>query len=362
MQLSQLETTKGLPDLPSLYVNHHAFVLALLRYLLDAEGNGDSISAAVQAERIALLTSVLAQTQGSSGSSNLTVPGGSSPAPTHAAPRSHSLTPPQARRPVIELSPPRPHRSHALHSLAPAPPTRSVHRSQSHFSLGQQFANQSPQFTTAPSPIYQTSGHAHAQQQPQPQSRQPSPLSPLYSTGPDVYHQHVSHRNTINFIPNANHRQQQNDDINMNLHLNASAHIHGNNNFHDATTTSTAAAHNITHFTTPHVTVQAPAPLLPSFLQDIVQSPALSPTSTTTSSGDLSSVEEYEDLSTSPRAIFPRARGDSGSSDMISQNSPIANIWRLDGEESKSLSAFPLPNRQELAVGVRKTSREVLRV
>jgi hypothetical protein len=95
----------------------------------------------------------------------------------------------------------------------------------------------------------------------------------------------------------------------------------------------------------------------------MVQSPALSPTSTTTSSADLSSVEEYEDLVVpSPRALFPRARGDSGSSDMISQNSPIANIWRLDGEESKSLSAFPLPNHQELAVGARKASREGLRV
>ena len=52
--------------------------------------------------------------------------------------------------------------------------------------------------------------------------------------------------------------------------------------------------------------------------------------------------------------MFPRARGDSGSSDI---NSPIANIWRLDGEESKSLSAFPLPNHQEL-VGARKRSRE----
>ena len=52
--------------------------------------------------------------------------------------------------------------------------------------------------------------------------------------------------------------------------------------------------------------------------------------------------------------MFPRARGDSGSSDV---NSPIANIWRLDGEESKSLSAFPLPNHQEL-VGARKKSRE----
>ena len=80
-----------------------------------------------------------------------------------------------------------------------------------------------------------------------------------------------------------------------------------------------------------------------------MQSPALSPTSTTTSSAELSSVEEYEDIA-APQAMFPRARGDSGSSD-------VANIWRLDGEESKSLSAFPLPNHQEL-VGGRKRGKE----
>lgn len=186
-------------------------------------------------------------------------------------PRSHSLTPPQVRRPFIDLSPPQ---------------TRSVHRSQSHFSLGSQYTSQSPPYP-ASSPIYQTSGY-----------RQPSPL---YSTGPDI---------NCHNINNA-----------------------GNNNG--------------------LLTVQAPAPLLPSFLQDIVQSPALSPTSTTTSSAELSSVEEYEDVA-APRAIFPRARGDSSSSDV---KSPIANIWRLDGEESKSLSAFPLPNHQEL-VGGKKRGRE----
>ncbi|KAF8797750.1 hypothetical protein BYT27DRAFT_7124896 [Phlegmacium glaucopus] len=223
-----------------------------------AEGNGDSISAAVQAERIALLTSVLTQTQLAGNNSNV------STGPAHAS-RSHSLTPPQVRRPFIDLS---------------TPQTRPVHRSQSHFSLGSQYTSQSPPYPSS-SPIYQTSGY-----------RQPSPL---YSTGPDI-------------------------------------NRHNSNNL---------------------LTVQAPAPLLPSFLQDIVQSPALSPTSTTTSSAELSSVEENEDIA-SPRAIFPRARGDSGSSDV---NSPIANIWRLDGEESKSLSAFPLPNHQEL-VGARKRSRE----
>ncbi|KAF8154086.1 hypothetical protein B0H34DRAFT_676941 [Crassisporium funariophilum] len=237
-----------------------------------AEGNGDSISAAVQAERIALLTSVLSQTQ-LSGGNTLNIPSATQ------APRSHSMTPPQMRRPFIDISPPQ---------------NRPVHRSQSHFSLGQQYASQGPQYT-ASSPIYQTSGH-----------RQPSPL---YSTGPDM--NRVNNMNN-NYLSNSNSR---------------------------------------------YPNVQAPAPLLPSFLQDMVQSPALSPTSTTTSSADLSSIEEYEDI-TSPRSMFPRARGDSGSSDV---SNPIANIWRLDGEESKSLSAFPLPNHQEL-VGARKNSREPLRI
>lgn len=206
---------------------------------IDAEGNGDSISAAVQAERIALLTSVLAQQ--THNSANATQPSQTT--------RSHSMTPPQQRWPFIDISPPQPH----------AP----VHRSQSHIELSAQSVNNHP--------IYQTSGH-----------RQPSPL---YSTGPDVH----------------------------------------------------------------HMPVHTPAPLLPSFLQDIVQSPALSPTST--SSADLS-FEEYDEL-TSPKSILPRHSGDD------SPTSPaLGNIWRLDGEESKSLSAFALPNRQDLMGVGRKSSRE----
>ncbi|KAG5646155.1 hypothetical protein DXG03_004208 [Asterophora parasitica] len=257
-----------------------------------AEGNGDSISAAVQAERIALLTSVLAQTQHQT------------QAPAQA-PRSHSMTPPQQRRPFIDVSPPqRPapqlHPSHA-HSMPHAP----VHRSHSHFELGAQYngggGSSNNQRDRDISPIYQTSG-SHAPSAPR--ARQPSPL-PLYSTGPD-FHSLPTH------------------------------HGHG------------GGGH-----------VHAPAPLLPSFLQDIVQSPALSPTST--SSADLS-FEEYEEmtaLTAQPASFAPRTRTNSDDS---ASESPLGNIWRLDGEESKSLSAFALPNRQDLIGSGKRNSREGLRL
>lgn len=190
-----------------------------------------------------MLTSVLAQSQNHA----------TGPQTPSQVPRSHSMTPPQQRRPFIDVSPPQTH----------AP----VHRSHSQFELGAQYSSSRP--------IYQTSGH-----------RQPSPL---YSTGPD---------------------------------------------FH-------------------HLPVHAPAPLLPSFLQDMVQSPALSPTST--SSADLS-FEEYEDV-ISPKSTFPRTQSDESVA-----NSPLGNIWRLDGEESKSLSAFALPNRQDLMGSGQKHGREGLRL
>ncbi|KAF8901059.1 hypothetical protein CPB84DRAFT_998327 [Gymnopilus junonius] len=282
-----------------------------------AEGNGDSISAAVQAERIALLTSVLSQTQLNSGSLNV-------PITVNQAPRSHSLTPPQTRRPFIDFSPPQ-------------PVARPVHRSQSHLTLSQQYAAQQAQSAAAAphyiasSPIYQTSGN-----------RQPSPL---YSTGPDL---HRTHTNTNFNAHNMNHLAVNGHHVG-NANTNVNIHAHAQNNATMPATSNTS----VNDFNLPSVSVHAPAPLLPSFLQDIVQSPALSPTSTTTSSADLSSIEEYEDT-TSPRSMFPRARGDSGSSDM---HSPIANIWRLDGEESKSLSVFPLATAQE-PIGGRKNSGE----
>ncbi|KAF9025062.1 hypothetical protein BDZ89DRAFT_1161893 [Hymenopellis radicata] len=170
-----------------------------------AEGNGDSISAAVQAERIALLTSVLAQTH------------------IQAPQRSHSMTPPQVHRPFINTSPP--------HVRA------QVHRSQSHFELGSQYASTHQ----AARPIYQTSGHVHA---------------------------------------------------------------------------------------------PAPAPLLPSFLQDIVQSPMLSPVST--SSADLS-FDEYDERPTTQHRTQTSAKN-------------ISNIWKMDGEEFSAINRSRKSSRERLNV------------
>ena len=129
--------------------------------MLRVTGNGDSISAAVQAEGIALLTSVLAQTQLRGNNPNVT-----------QAPRLHFLTPPHAtRRPFIDLS---------------QAQTHPVHHSQSHFSLGSQYMRQSPPYP-ASSPIYQTSGH-----------RQPSPL---YFTGPDTHHHSSISTNASSKLP-----------------------------------------------------------------------------------------------------------------------------------------------------------------
>ncbi|KAJ6482865.1 hypothetical protein C8R47DRAFT_574852 [Mycena vitilis] len=229
-----------------------------------AEGNGDSISAAVQAERIALLTSVLAQTRLSSPSA--------APSPSHSHShshpppppigRSHSTTPAQTHRPFVNFSPP------------PQQPRASVHRSQSHSELGSQFMHGYP--------IYQTAPH--------------------HQSNPQFYRQHHP---------------------------------------------SPLQRHTLSADHSP-VDVFAPAPLLPSFLQDIVQSPTLSPSST--SSADLSLDEYEESLPSSTRSTFSQSGMDSVTA------SPLANIWRLDGEESKSLAAFPLA-RQERMVGSAASSR-----
>jgi hypothetical protein len=222
--------------------SHTLAFLCQLMKSIDAEGNGDSISAAVQAERIALLTSVLSQTQ------TLQPPMTSNPPQTQMV-RAHSLTPPQPQRSFVDISSPKSH-----------PP---VHRSQSHFDMGAQYTHSDP--------IYQTSG-----------LRQPSPAPP---SDP------------------------------LRLH--------------------------------------APAPLLPSFLQDIVQSPAISPTST--SSADLS-FDEYEESLPSPASSVAHSVRNRPGRD--SYKIALGNIWRLDGEETKTLSAFALPNHEDL-VGGRKNSGEI---
>ncbi|KAK7055171.1 RanBP2-type domain-containing protein [Favolaschia claudopus] len=213
-----------------------------------AEGNGDSISAAVQAERIALLT----------------------------LPRSHSTTPAHPHRSFVDLSPPPPRPQQLPASRAP------VHRSQSHSELGSHAYGH---------PIYQTGG-----QQP-----------------------HLGPRHSLQHHPSPLSGQRT---------LSGSAVM-------DAMRVGAGSP----------VNVHAPAPLLPSFLQDIVQSPALSPSST--SSADLSLEEEYE-YDGEGDSLPPSSTRSSFSQQQAAEASPLANIWRLDGEESKSLvAAFPLA-RQEL--------------
>ncbi|KIM77391.1 hypothetical protein PILCRDRAFT_825351 [Piloderma croceum F 1598] len=210
-----------------------------------AEGNGDSISAAVQAERIALLTSVLAQGQGMS--SPATPHNVLPPSHTH---RSHSLTPPQRQQQYVDTSPPQ--------------LQLPVHRSQSQFELGVQRYSQ---------PIYQTSG-------------------PRQSSLP---------------FPGSAHPARDQDTF-------------------------------------------TPAPLLPSFLQDIVQAPTHSPESTSPSSAEFSvEYDEHVPMGTTSRAA-------TGSSNLA-----ISNIWKLGGDETKGLSGIALPNRHDLLGGSRKDSREMLR-
>ncbi|THU97879.1 hypothetical protein K435DRAFT_50897 [Dendrothele bispora CBS 962.96] len=240
-----------------------------------AEGNGDSISTAVQAERIALLTSVLAQTQVSSPSLPPLSPS-SSQALRSQVLRSHSVTPPQVRRPFIDAS------------SSPRPPRGNVvHRSQSQVELGAHYQKTSP--------IYQTSGSRREQRL----------ASPVYST-PSPLQQQQQQQQKYHFIPPQVESQQQQQ----------------------------------TYYPMqPPLAAPAPAPLLPSFLQDIVQSPTLSPSSTS-SSIELS-LEEY-DGTTSSGSPSSRMRSRQTSGDSASFK--FDNIWRMDGEESKSLSnGFRLP-------------------
>ncbi|KAG1728853.1 uncharacterized protein EDB91DRAFT_1160580 [Suillus paluster] len=212
-----------------------------------AEGNGDSISAAVQAERINLLTSLLAQNQ-------LPLASGPVSLPSQAS-RSHSMTPPQRRRMFMDNI----HQNQV--------PYRS--RSHSNFDLSTQYSDS--QF------IYETSA---------PRRASPSSFPSL-------------------------------GDLEDCLPANI------------------------------------PAPLLPSFLQDIVQSPTLSPSST--SSADLSP-EDYDDSFSSGRSSFGKERITTNDSSL---NLPVSNIWKLNDEETKGIAGVALPNIG--VIGSRRSSHEVLR-
>jgi hypothetical protein len=88
---------------------------------------------------------------------------------------------------------------------------------------------------------------------------------------------------------------------------------------------------------------------LPSCLQDIVQSPSLSPTSTT--SADLS-VDEYI---ASPVSVYSTGSAKlytNGDHPLRVHRTPssvslgLGNIWQLDGEESKALSSSLSPQNE----------------
>ena len=279
----------------------HALSLTQTR-LVDAEGNGDSISAAVQAERIALLTSVLAKTELSQNSS-----GANLMPPYHQQPlsRATSATPPLGRR-ILPDAQGSSLQSQTNNTLVFQSQSRTVHKSHSHNQLAiqQDGPMQSPQYTV-PIPIYQTSGH-----------REPSPL---YSTG-----------------PNKRHGQGSDGGFSQQRHAPSSPCL--------------------SQCSSPLNKIQTPAPLLPSFLQDIIQSPSLSPTSTTTtttSSSDLALEDEYEEVMNS-RDTFPRIRNTSesgsleSSSDGGSSIMNYANIWRLDGEESKNFLGFSVSSSKDV--------------
>ncbi|KAL6308908.1 hypothetical protein BKA93DRAFT_485750 [Sparassis latifolia] len=193
-----------------------------------AEGNGDSISAAVQAERIALLESVLANQAQACGGAH-----------AHPHERWHSVDSP-ARAPA------------APYSEAEVPPyLRIVPRGDSLPSYELFNAGDSPS-----RPIYQTHGRPVGGARPFP-----------FACAPP-------------FPPGADAEQSMT--------------------------------------------------LLPSFLQDIVQSPSLSPT-TTSSSAELSLEDSVAPLQPTPRAYNAGATG---------FGLRRGSIWKLDGEESRHLAVY----------------------
>ncbi|RPD60715.1 hypothetical protein L227DRAFT_81355 [Lentinus tigrinus ALCF2SS1-6] len=228
-----------------------------------AEGNGDSISATVQAERIALLANVLA-TQFNA----LDLNGVPTQSPAHG-PGPHRDLPPPASAPP-----------HATRFFESDPVTR----------------NSSVTNSLQSSPIL-------------PQLPLPEQASPIYQTSGGRPH-----------------------------------HVHA----------PFPARLTIGGFgTSPHSST-----LLPSFLQDIVHSPSQSPSPTSSSSAELSFDGSSEDAhyvltpstatsvslsapltpgSTSGRGMRKASSNSSFSS--LGRSSGISSIWKLDGEESRTLSS-----------------------
>ncbi|KAI5887742.1 uncharacterized protein SCHCODRAFT_01240411 [Schizophyllum commune H4-8] len=273
-----------------------------------AEGNGDSISAAVQAERIALLTNVLTQTNSQPSSANGLSPQSSAFSPSAQAfpmqqhntmpqqqqqpmplsVRSQSMTPPQARRPFMSsVSPPLPQGRGA------------VHRSKSHFDLGSYGA-------MGPGPVPPMPKHA-------------ATLPSGYAVGHGAMtagHAGISRQGSPSFLAMQEAYMQPPTPSYMQA----------------ATTFKQPTTPSFMQSPTPFMPIpeSASVPLLPSFLQDMVQpSPSLSPSSTS-SSAELPFEEQMESAGSSRSSSRHRPRG------KVSTEG-LGSIWRLDRKESRSM-------------------------
>lgn len=324
---------------------------------IDAEGNGDSVSAAVQQDRIALLTSLMTQQQLQAHQTaqlqhhhqqQQSSPTSRSPFPTSSSPglrRSQDLT-----VNVMSMSP------QVLHT--------SIPRSQQRPGLESPFSPLSP--------LRHESPRSRAYQLELQQSRHDEQLSPpIYQTSQPAQPQSAHFNNGQQQQQVQSHTSLPALRMSSSLFPGAGAFPHQGQG---------QQAHN-------NQGPLGPGPLLPSFLQDIVQSPSLSPTST--SSADLSvdechtNPESMSIYSHSPtrtdRVNFygavvgpgigmggmgasgmgrgdqerererERERGDSASNGSGSSVSlGLGNIWRLDGAESKSLATTGVPYHEDV--------------
>jgi len=254
VQLFELEAQKSLPDVLSLYgfISPYAHSRDLTpSFIADAEGNGDSISTTVQAERIALLANTI--------------------------------------------------RGREFHSLPPSPSSAVHERPLRRSSLPLQALAATQQSS---GDVYRYDGRLMSrslsyQNDWFPNSRQPSPgnlRSPGSENPKTLYQTSLGNRSSPSFAPGT------------------------------ATYSPT------------HANIPPSGPLLPSFLQDIVQSPSLSPASSTDFSLEDYSNDELEPgrLNKFNEANIPY-RGVHSSLALRSTTSltNMFNIWKLDGDETR---------------------------
>ena len=230
--------------------------------MTDAEGNGDSISATVQAERITLLANVLSRTSSAVNST---------PPPNQL---SSTLSSP--------LSTPSPHPI--------LPPVGGIERQLRSYASQDQLGQEKAQydFEALMDPIYQTSGKLPSANGPRSSHHAMQPLRLEQSRSPAV-----------------------------------------------ATFGQPA----------PPFQIQNESKLLPSFLQEIIHSPSLSPTTSSASCSSVFDGPHYTyssntSLNASPDSSVGRVPGnveDRRRRVYAGSNGSDLSIWRLDGEETRSI-------------------------